>query len=222
MLALICRPLVLLALAAMFGTANAASLQQRLQTAFALPATGLPGNHYRLTRTDSKTGEVQQLEYWLDFPQHRLLRRGPDHEQWLMASPTHGWRQQNGQRICLTATEREQALQSLRYHFFYLFAQPDVKLEQASSKRWQVALPGISPFQIELDEHDRITALHFAEGRHGKELDYRQIDGVWWPFTFELWRENELTVRGDFSAFAIRSVATELDAAAATQACQSL
>ncbi|HEX4910602.1 MAG TPA: hypothetical protein VFV64_07560 [Permianibacter sp.] len=203
------------------GNASASELQQRLQRAFALPADGLPGNYYRLIRTDLKTGDVQEWEYWLDFPRHRLLRRGPSSEQWLMAGPNHGWRQLNGQRICLTATEREQALQSLRYHFLYLFTQPTVQLEQVSPTRWQVALPGISAFQIDVDEQDRITTLHFAEGRFGKERDYQQVDGIWWPFIFELGRDGALTSRGEFSAFAIRSVAMELDAADAQRPCQA-
>lgn len=128
-------------------------------------------------------------------------------------------RERAGSRRCLPDAERVQTLQSLRYHFFYLFTQSDLVLQAETPQRWRVALPEIDPFHIELDSEGRIAGLDFSQGLTGREFDYRVVDGVWWPFQFELMRAGEVTLHGEFTEFSVRAVAAEIEAQDAATPC---
>ena len=213
------------------------ALRQRLLKAMAIPAAGLPGNHYLLQRTDAVSGEIRRSEYWLDFPRHRLMRRdhgrddgnsqgktdsektGQNASLLIWASASEGWREQAGVRTCLTAAEREQVLASLRYHFYYLFTQAETVVTAQTPTRWHVQSPLVDAFIIEVDAADRIVALDFGNDRRGKEYDYRSVDGVWWPFQFAISEQNKPILHGEFPQFAIRSVAAELDYANQQRPC---
>ena len=218
------------------------ALRQRVLTALAIPSTGLPGNHYLLRRTDAVSGAIRYSEYWLDFPRHRLMRRDLGYDDknnqdntsqdntsqdktsqnasvLIWASASEGWREQGGIRTCLTAAERERALASLRYHFYYLFTQAETVVTAQTPTRWQVRSPLVDAFMIEVDAADRIIALDFDNGRRGKEHDYRLVNGVWWPFQFAISDQDKPILHGEFSQFAIRSVAAELDDANQQRLC---
>ena len=224
--------LLVFMLSVMSAPCTDSSPRLRVLSALNVPAAGLPGNHYVLTRTDPINNTVRGAEYWLDFPQHRLMRReqGPDGVVTTWVSPVRGWQQHNGVRRCLNASERGQALASLRYHFYYLFSQPTTQLTEVvaadetdgatpiMAEKWRVEAAPLESFVIELNASGQIVALEFASGR-GVERNYRLVDGVWWPFRFESFAGDKRQLIGEFSQFTIRPVAMELDRADAERRC---
>jgi hypothetical protein len=170
----------------------------------------LPGVHFRLRLTEPATGAVTQSEQWLDFRGGRLLQHdtGPTGGRRLMSDGRTGWVQDARGTRALTPAQALAVWRGLALNFLYLLPRAEVEPLAAGTggpARYRVRGPGaaLAPFTVEVDAHGRIATLLYADGLTGTESDYRDVQGVPWPFRFEVREGAAVRLTGEFLSFTL-------------------
>ncbi len=111
----------------------------------------------------------------------------------------------------LPEAEENRMMRSLYSNFLFLLSDSQTILAPADPGApttapyagldwYNIYRPGWKGFHIGIDpETSLISALWFGGKSYGREFEYRRIDGVMWPFRFEMYEGNKLVSSGHFS-----------------------
>lgn len=172
----------------------------------------LTGLHYTLKQIDYQSGEVSLSEQWLDFTGQRLYRRDESKTgvRVRASDGKRGWIQDGKGVRTLSADEAKALLGSLHYNFLYLL--PRARVEAlADGAHYQVSAPFIEPFSVGVDGAGHISELTFPDNVTGKESDYREVQGIAWPFRYETYRNGLKQRSGEFLSFELNPDLSRVD-----------
>jgi hypothetical protein len=178
------------------------SPRDALRAAFGGAALDAVGRFdYRLT-IENAEGRVQRDAYYTLAPASgtlhvRDLIAGGQQQVW--SAPDGTWRRIDGQVQSLGTSLAESYRQHVAYHFLPLFASTQTRYERIDANRIRIAPAGAAAFEVVLDPSGRIVENRFDGGVIGRELDYRKVDGVWWPMGFEILDAGRRVRQGRFA-----------------------
>lgn len=157
---------------------------------------------YRLTITEG-TRPPRSAHYRLQPAAGRLrVERDADIRWW---DGAQAWRGSGGDLAMLADAAAAPLRAALAYHFVHLLADPATQAVTAGPQRLRVTPRTEAPFVVGLDPQDcSVTTLAFDDGTTGVETDYRDVDGLRWPFRFTVSDPAGNTREGEFSEVAVR------------------
>lgn len=162
----------------------------------------LTGVRFTLKLIDYQSGEASLSEQWLDFERGRVFRRDSSKSGVVIRSSDgkRGWRKDVTGVHALTADEAKAALGSLNYNFLYLL--PRARIARlGDGKHYSISAPFIEQFSVGVDAAGRITQLMFPNNVSGTESDYRDVNGIPWPFRYDTFRNGLKQKTGEFLEF---------------------
>lgn len=201
-------PLRLAAIALALATTSVAAAdnpppRDLLRSAFGGAALDTVGRFdYRLTVENSDGQVLRDANHALAPATARLyvedLVAAGRTQTW--SSPEGTWRLVEGQLQflgdALAAPYREHAA----YHFLPMLASPQTTYTNVAPDRVRVSPAGVGAFDVVVDlASGRILENRFDGGVVGRELDYREVDGVVWPMQFEIVDDGRTLRRGRFA-----------------------
>ena len=163
---------------------------EMLRTAFGGAALDAVGRFdYRLT-VENAGGQVQRDAYYALAPASGLLHvrdlLAPGQPQ-IWSAPDGTWRRDGGEIQFLGAALAQPYREHVVYHFLPLFASAQTRYQSLAVDRIRITPAGAAAFEVVIDpQSGRILENRFDGGVVGRELDYRQFAGVWWPMQFEI------------------------------------
>ncbi|WP_417458059.1 hypothetical protein [Kordiimonas sp.] len=128
-----------------------------------------------------------------------------------IAGAGRGYSYIDGHCAPLPEAEENKMMRSLYSNFLFLLSDSQTILAPAepgapttapyAGLAWyNIYRPGWKGFHIGVDtETGLIGGLWFGGKSYGRELDYRRIDGVMWPYRFEIYEGSKLVNTGHFS-----------------------
>lgn len=158
-----------------------------------------------------KLPHVTDMHY--DF-QNRAIAKEETSEGGLerkLAGAGRGYSFIGGHCAPLPESEEKRLMQALYSNFLFLLGDNQTILAPAETGApttgpyaglawYNIYRPGWKGFHIGVNpETSLISALWFGGTSYGREFDYRRIDGVMWPFRFEIYDGSKLTNSGHFS-----------------------
>jgi WD40-like Beta Propeller Repeat len=157
---------------------------------------------YRLT-VESAEGQVQRdARYALTPASGRLYVRDliAAGESQIWSAPDGTWQRVDGQIQFLGSALAQPYRGHVASHFLSLFASPRTRYERTAADRIRIAPADAEAFEVVIDpKSGHILENRFASGATGRELDYRQFDGVWWPMQYEIVIDGRKVRHGRFS-----------------------
>jgi WD40-like Beta Propeller Repeat len=192
--------------AAMAANAQASSnrtARDALRSAFGGSALDAVGRFdYRLT-VENAEGQVQRDALYALAPASEWLHvrdliAAGESQIWSAANGT--WQRIDGQIQFLGTALAQPYRRHVAYHFLPLFASPHTLYERTAADRIRITPADADAFEVVIDpKSGRILENRF-EASTGREFDYRQVDGVWWPMQYEIVIDGRKARHGRFSA----------------------
>lgn len=182
-----------------------------LKSAFGGAALDAVGRFdYRLTVTDAHGDVVRDADYALLPDTGRLhVRERLDNAPSAVWSGAEGtWRQRGAQLEFLGPALAQPYRQHVAYHFLPMLRDEATQYQALAPDRIRIAPAGVAPFEALLDAGTgRIRENRFDTGIVGRELDYRRVDGVWWPMAYAVADGGRTVRHGQFSDVSITPAA---------------
>ena len=162
---------------------------------------------YELT-VESAAGKVERKARYALAPASGFLHvrdiLAPAQPQ-VWSTPEETWRRVGDQVEFLGAALAQPYRDHVAYHFLPMLRSSQTRYERTARNVIRVAPSGVDAFDVLIDPASgRILENRFGDGVVGRELDYRRIDGVWWPMQFEIVSNGQKQRQGRFSEVRIQ------------------
>ncbi|HWJ06270.1 MAG TPA: hypothetical protein VNS57_10860 [Steroidobacteraceae bacterium] len=200
-------PLMLAAVALAITTSATAadnpSPRELLRAAFGGAVLDTVGRFdYRLTVENSEGQVLRDARHALAPASARLhvedLFAAGRPQVW--SSPEGTWRLADGQLQFLGDALAKPYREHVAYHFLPMLASPQTTYTTVAPGRVRISPAGVGAFEVLLESKSgRILENRFDGGVTGRELDYRQVDGVLWPMQFDIVSDGRTLRHGRFS-----------------------
>jgi|GEM_PF-3388697 len=157
---------------------------------------------YRLTVATAEDQVLRDARYALAPASARLhvddLVAAGRPQTW--SSPEGTWRLVDGQLQFLGAALAAPYREHVAYHFLPLLVSSQTTYTTLAPDRVRIAPAGVTAFDVLVDPTSgRILENRFDGGVIGRELDYREVDGVHWPMQFEIVDDGRTLRHGRFA-----------------------